>query len=137
MKEGYYPLSSNVLKKAHGHYEWDVLPFLLEVGYLERSPYKYSSVYGICYYYKINGERFITDAPQPKPKRISKAQARADQIRAYKQEHPNMSNRAVVRALGIPETTVRRLLKMWAFWRAWPPSLWRSVHDAVSVCPSP
>ncbi|GHU23452.1 hypothetical protein FACS1894172_08290 [Spirochaetia bacterium] len=75
--------------------------------------YKYSRLYGICYYYRINGEKFFTDTPKPesKPKRISKVQVRAEQIRAYKQEHPKMSNRAIARVLDIPETTVRRLLK--------------------------
>lgn len=111
-KEGYYPLSSNILKKVHENYERWILPFLLEVGYLERSPYKYSSVYGICYYYKINGERFITDTPrpQPKPKRISKAQARADQIRAYKREHPKATVRAIAEAFHISKSVVGRYL---------------------------
>jgi hypothetical protein len=72
-------------------------------------------VYGVCYYYKINGFPFIKDAPPPTPKpkaqHAGAVQARAAQIRVYKRDHPNMSNRAIARALGIPETTVRRLLK--------------------------
>ncbi|GHU23455.1 hypothetical protein FACS1894172_08300 [Spirochaetia bacterium] len=112
--EGFYPISRNIFKKKmHEHYESWLLPFLLEIGYLERSPYPYSSVYGICYYYRINGEKFFTDTPKPesKPKRISKAQARAEQIRAYKQEHPKMSNVAIAKILGVNEITVRRALK--------------------------
>ncbi|GHU23449.1 hypothetical protein FACS1894172_08280 [Spirochaetia bacterium] len=75
--------------------------------------YEYSRLYGICYYYRINGEKFFTDTPKPesKPKRISKAQARAEQIRAYKREHPKMSNRAIARILEIDEKTVRIALK--------------------------
>jgi hypothetical protein len=96
--EGYFPISSNVLKKAHKNYERWILPFLRKIGYLERAPYKYSSVYGVCYYYKINGFPFIKDAPPPapEPKRVSKAQTRAAQIRAYKRDHP----KATVRHIG-------------------------------------
>jgi hypothetical protein len=57
--EGYYPLSRNILKKAYINYERYLLSFLAEAGYLARSPYRYSSVYGICRYYKINSERFM------------------------------------------------------------------------------
>jgi hypothetical protein len=51
------------------------LPFLKRMGYLERSSYRYSKVYGICCYYRINWYKFIMDNPAPKPKRESKAQA--------------------------------------------------------------
>jgi hypothetical protein len=114
-KEGYYPLSSDFLKKTHRNYERFLLPFLVEVGYLERSPYQYSSIYGICSYYKINSVNFMTarpPTPAPVAKvRHSKAKLRADEIRAYKQEHPQMSNRAIGRALKVDEKTVRIALK--------------------------
>jgi len=44
--------------------------------------------------------------------RAVKSQTRAEQIVAYKTEYPDMSNRAIAKVLGIPETTVRRLLKL-------------------------
>jgi hypothetical protein len=112
--EGLYPISRNIFKKKmHEHYESWLLPFLLEIGYLERSHYKYSRLYGICYYYRINSGKFIPAAlkPNPKPKRISKAQVRAEQIRAYKQEHPKMSNRAVAKVIGCSLDTVNRALR--------------------------
>jgi hypothetical protein len=57
--EGYYPIPSSFFLKLHGHYEWYLLPFLKDVGYLERSPYGYSAGFGTCYHYKIHGENFL------------------------------------------------------------------------------
>jgi hypothetical protein len=52
--EGYYPIPRNLLKEIHGNYgEW-LLPFLMEVGYLEKSPYGYSAGNGTCLHYRIN-----------------------------------------------------------------------------------
>lgn len=112
-KEGYIPLSRNLFKRMHEHYEKDVLPFLLKIGYLERSPYKYSSVYGICYYYRINGFKFITDKPQPVPPRVrhAKAKARAAQIRAYKQEHPKATVRHIGEVFHISKSSVSDYLR--------------------------
>jgi DNA-binding MarR family transcriptional regulator len=115
-KAGYYPIPSTLFRGSMlEHYERWLLPFFLEAGYLERFPHPYSNLYGICYYYRINSDRFIgQEVPSKReevPPRVSKVDARAARIRAYKQEHPDMSNRAIARALGIPETTVRRLLK--------------------------
>jgi hypothetical protein len=114
-KEGYCPLSRNILKKIHEHYEEYILPFLTEIGYLKRASYHYSSVYGVCYYYEIHSYKFVGERPQkPAPvKKVShaKAKERARQIREYKQQHPELSNRAIARVLNIPETTIRRLLK--------------------------
>jgi hypothetical protein len=44
-----------------------LLPFLVEIGYLVRSPYRYSSVYGICYYYEINSVKFMSWQPKYEP----------------------------------------------------------------------
>jgi hypothetical protein len=112
--EGYFPISRNIFKqKIHEHYEKDVLPFLRKLGYLERAPYKYSSVYGICYYYKINGFQFIKAMPSApsEPHCVSKAQSRAEQIRAYKQEHPEVSIRVIADALGYGRDMVHRALR--------------------------
>jgi hypothetical protein len=108
--EGYYPIPRNLFKKLREHYELYLLPFFKEIGYLERAPYQYASGEGICYYYKINGGQFIERWQAPKPVVKTKAQERADQIRAYKVAHPDMSNRAIARALDIPWATAQRLL---------------------------
>jgi hypothetical protein len=114
-KEGYYPLPRNLFKKLHEHYENDVLPFLKKIGYLERAPYRYSSDYGICYYYRINGYQFIQDVPQKPPAppkiRYAKAKSRTEAIRAYRKEHPNISNVAIAKIFNIVEGTVRYALK--------------------------
>jgi hypothetical protein len=102
-KEGYYPLSRNILKQVHEHYERYLLSFLIEIGYLKRSPYKYSSVYGICYYYEIRSDDFIARQPQVKPavvKPKSKAELRAEAIRAYKREHPEATVRDIAVIFG-------------------------------------
>jgi hypothetical protein len=114
--EGYYPLSRNILKKFHSRYNEYLLPFLEQAGYLRRSGYQYSSVYGICYYYTICGYLFIermaaTPVPAATPKPRSKAEIRAGQIRAYKKEHPQMSNRALAKALRLSHDTVDRVLR--------------------------
>jgi hypothetical protein len=101
-------LGKYIFQRIHLNYERRLLPFLKKTGYLERSSYRYSKVYGICCYYRINGYKFIMDNPAPKPKRESKAQAWAEAVRSYKREHPAMSNRAIARALG-----------MWKFFRGW------------------
>jgi hypothetical protein len=113
-KEGYAPVPRNLWKSLHEHYEAWLLPFLEEVGYVERSPYPYSSVYGICYYYKMHEDRFIERLPStpvsvPKPKR--KSQVRAEEIRAYKAEHPGKSNRAIAKIFRVDEKTVRNALR--------------------------
>jgi hypothetical protein len=112
--EGYYPLSRNILKKLHSRYHEYLLPFLEQVGYLQRSPYQYSSVYGICYYYRILGDQFIERMPSRQPVvmsgPMSKAELRAEQIRAYKREHMEMSNRAIAQAIGYSLDTVNRVL---------------------------
>ena len=111
--EGYYPLSRNILKQVHEKYERYLLPFLVAIGYLVRSPYRYSSIYGICYYYEINSTRFMAWQPKWEPvvKAKSKAEQRAEAIRAYKQQHPDMSNRAIAKAMSIDEKTVRNALR--------------------------
>jgi hypothetical protein len=115
-KDGYYPISRNLFKgKMLEHYERWLLPFFCEIGYLERLPHTYSNIYGICYYYRINGDRFIgMDVPStvaPVAPRVSKADERAAQIRAYKREHQDMSNRAIARVLEVDEKTIRNALK--------------------------
>jgi hypothetical protein len=115
-KAGYYPVPSTLFRGSMlEHYERWLLPFFLEVGYLERLPHSYSNLYGICYYYRVNSDRFIgRDVPPEREQvvpRVSKADERAAQIRAYKQEHPHMSNRAIARALDIPWSTAQRMLR--------------------------
>jgi hypothetical protein len=114
--EGYHPISRNIFKKKmHEHYESWLLPFLREIGYLERSPYKYSSAYGICYYYKINSFKFTGTELKPETKapriRNAKAKTRADQIRAYKREHPKATTRIIAFEFGISAMTVSRILR--------------------------
>ena len=99
-KAGYYPIPSTLFRGSMlEHYERWLLPFFLEVGYLERFPHRYSNLYGICYYYRINSDRFIgQDVPPEREQavpRVSKADERAAQIRAYKQEHPEATVRAI------------------------------------------
>jgi DNA invertase Pin-like site-specific DNA recombinase len=43
--------------------------------------------------------------------RRAKANNKADEIKAFKTDHAELSNRKIAAALGIPESTVRRLLK--------------------------
>jgi transposase len=43
--------------------------------------------------------------------RHAKAEERAEQIRTYKQEHPNMSNRAIAKELKVSHFTVNEALK--------------------------
>jgi hypothetical protein len=76
--EGLTPVSRNILQRIHHDYERWLLPFLKKIGYLERSSYRYSSVYGICYYYRINGYKFTLDTPQPtkpQPPKVRHAKA--------------------------------------------------------------
>lgn len=56
-REGYYPLSYNLLKKANSHYE-TLMPWLTEAGFLDPAPYRYSERLHICRYYRINRARF-------------------------------------------------------------------------------
>jgi hypothetical protein len=58
MKEGFYPIPRNLWRQLHGNYNEWLLPFLIDVGYLERSPYGYSAGYGTCYHYKIKQDVF-------------------------------------------------------------------------------
>ena len=62
-----------------------------------------------------NGFKFIAAEPKPQsalPRvRYVKAESRAAQIRAYKQEHPSMSNRAIAKIFHVVEGTVRNALK--------------------------
>jgi len=57
-KRGYYPIPSSVLKKANSHYP-SIIRWLIDIGFLEPAPFKYSPNGGICKYYKINREMFI------------------------------------------------------------------------------
>jgi len=57
-REGYTPLPYTYMQKYDLHYN-RVLPFLEQIGFLERSPYKYVPRAGICNYYRINDERFL------------------------------------------------------------------------------
>ncbi|MDR1031358.1 MAG: primase C-terminal domain-containing protein, partial [Treponema sp.] len=43
--------------------------------------------------------------------RHAKAEERAEQIQAYKQGHPELSNRAIAREMGCSEFTVRKALR--------------------------
>lgn len=52
--EGFYPIPQGIFLQIHTHYEWWLLPFLLDVGYLEKSPYGYSAGNGTCLHYRIN-----------------------------------------------------------------------------------
>jgi len=116
--EGYYPISRNIWKKVYTDYGNWLLPFLQEIGYLIRSPYKYSSVYGICYYYEIRSANFIVyykSKPEPVVKQKSKAEQRAETIRAYKSQNPDMSNRAIAKVFAVDEITIRRALKSATF----------------------
>jgi hypothetical protein len=107
--EGLTPISRNIFQRIHLNYERWLLPFLKKTGYLERSSYRYSKVYGICYYYRINGYKFIMDNPAPKPKRESKAQARAEAIRSYKREHPKATRKELAKIFGVTERTIQSL----------------------------
>jgi hypothetical protein len=112
-KEGYYPLSSDFLKKTHKNYERFLLPFLVGVGYLERSSYKYSSIYGICYYYKIHSSGFMTARPQktaPAAKiRYARSKERAIQAKALRAE--GRTQKQIAAILGIDQSQVSRLLR--------------------------
>jgi|GEM_PF-4487647 hypothetical protein len=52
--EGYYPIPAGIWLQVHSNYERWLLPFLMEVGYLEKSPYGYSAGNGTCLHYRIN-----------------------------------------------------------------------------------
>jgi hypothetical protein len=111
--EGLIPVSRNLWQKIYHDYGRWLMPFLKKIGYLERSNYRYSKLYGICYYYRVDGYQFIKDMPKSKPPappkvRYAKAKSRAGQIRDYKKEHPDMSNRAIAKALGISHFTVNQ-----------------------------
>lgn len=56
-REGYYPLSRAYMRKANKRYNELVL-WLIEAGFLELSPYKYSEQLHICKYYRIDRARF-------------------------------------------------------------------------------
>lgn len=56
MNEGFYPIPRNLLKEIHEHYELWLLPFLVEQGYLKKSPYGYSADNGTCFHYEIRQE---------------------------------------------------------------------------------
>ncbi|GHU09370.1 hypothetical protein FACS1894151_06990 [Spirochaetia bacterium] len=113
--EGLIPVSRNLWQKIYHDYGRWLMPFLKKIGYIERSNYRYSKLYGICYYYRVNGYQFIKDMPKkpvvPSKVRHAKAKSRAEQIRAYKREHPNMSNRAIAKALGISHFTVNKTVR--------------------------
>lgn len=52
--EGFYPIPKSIFLQIHSNYERWLLPFLMEVGYLEKSPYGYSAGNGTCLHYRIN-----------------------------------------------------------------------------------
>ena len=90
-KAGYYPIPSTLFRGSMlEHYERWLLPFFLEVGYLERFPHPYSNLSG---YVTTTAGRMSRLRERAVPC-VSKADERAARIRAYKQEHPHMSNRA-------------------------------------------
>jgi DeoR/GlpR family transcriptional regulator of sugar metabolism len=71
--------------------------------------YKYSSVYGICYYYKINGFQFLKNTPelQSKPKKNRRVQA--EQIHKHKKERPEAKRKELADTFKVSERTIQRL----------------------------
>ena len=57
---GFYPLPSRVLKQGNARY-YQLLPKLIEIGFLEVSSFSYSPKAHICKYYRICPEKFISD----------------------------------------------------------------------------
>jgi hypothetical protein len=112
-KEGYFPLSRNILKKIHEHYEDYILPFLSEIGYLERSPYQYSSIYGVCYYYEIHSYQFVGERPQkPAPvKKVTHAKSKERAIQAKLLYAEGKTQKQIASILGINQSQVSRLLR--------------------------
>jgi len=51
--EGYYPLAAKFLRTANKRYE-QLLPWLIDVKFIEPAPYRYSPKVGICKYYRIS-----------------------------------------------------------------------------------
>lgn len=113
VEKGFTPFPRNSWIKIHSNYERWLLPFLLEIGYLERSPYPYAPNFGICYYFRIEREKFLAVLPPEEPvaPKVNKADAHALQIRQYKAEHPKKSNREIAKELGYSHDTVNRALK--------------------------
>jgi len=56
-REGLYPLPRSVLHKWNDRW-YQLLPWLCEIGLLERSWYQYSADLHICRYYQVHRERF-------------------------------------------------------------------------------
>lgn len=58
IRAGFVPIPQSVLKRIDPNYHRHFM-FLLEIGFLERAPFKYVPGAGISYYYRVNVERFI------------------------------------------------------------------------------
>lgn len=56
--EGLYPLPFNLMRKWNHRY-FEILDFLLSIGLLENSNYKYNPMFNICKYYKVKTESFL------------------------------------------------------------------------------
>ena len=52
-KEGYYPLPTSKLKAWNSQYN-SIIKWLLSIGFLEESPYHYSTLLNTCKYYKVH-----------------------------------------------------------------------------------
>jgi predicted HTH transcriptional regulator len=76
-------------------------------------------VYGICYYYEIHSAKFIgCEKPASEPaleviKPKSKTTERAEAIRAYKAEHPDISRAELAVLFEVSEKTIQRLHIFW------------------------
>ena len=55
MNEGYYPLPGKVMETWNDRYN-QVVEWLIELSFLELSPYPYVPGQGICKYYRVNKE---------------------------------------------------------------------------------
>jgi hypothetical protein len=120
--EGYYPLSRNILQKINKHYERWLLDFLLSVGYLERAPYRYSKLYGICYYYRINGMRALQQydsivrekkeliVPETAAIEVVTEKSKPELVIELKARCPWLSARDIAEVLNIPKSNVIRYL---------------------------
>ena len=56
-KEGLYPIPRSIMLKWNSRY-LELKNFLIEVGFLEESEYKYNPSFNICKYYRVNPDRF-------------------------------------------------------------------------------
>lgn len=52
-KAGFYPLPKNFLEKANSRY-YEIIKWLILIGFLANAPFKYVPKNGICKYYKVN-----------------------------------------------------------------------------------